>query len=289
MWLQELLPEGLVVNRWMKGEEISDDNISDCSILVCGGGEESFAAHCERRGFRYGVISLHDETLKNYMGYSVSQNCQFVVRDYLNPLLVQMLSGAGLSGKLLHLYPGLSNRIFAVSADNEPVDNPEYTWCFAGQPKSDRLEMLKCFDGLKRGQVVLTDQGFSEDHKKVTALNSKEYFSLLRNSLFTPCPLGWVNIETYRFYEALQAGSIPVVLKNASPDLSDVSYWEAKFECHQKPPFVQASTWDEARERCQYLIDSGKAPQVRQECIIFWQLLKEHWKRKLTSYFFDSW
>jgi hypothetical protein len=42
-------------------------------------------------------------------------------------------------------------------------------------------------------------------------MNTDDYYKILNNSIFAPIPHGYFHPETYRLYEALEAGSIPII------------------------------------------------------------------------------
>ena len=289
LWLEELIPPNYSANKWNRSQEIADNTITDKSILICNSREESFVAHCERKGMRYGIISISDENLENYMGYATSNNCKFVVRGYFHPHIYMILNHLKMSHKLLHIYPGISDEFMRKSRQDKSASQPSSTWCFAGELKPTREQFLKEFQRLGQGNVLLTNEGFAKDENKQTALRTSDYYNLLKDSMFTPCRTGWVNIDTYRFYEALEAGSIPVVLRNACPEKSEISYWETKFQTKQDPPFVQAKNWEEARKKCNELIQTNSALARRDRCRIFWQSLKNHWKTEIKNLFENSW
>lgn len=289
LWLQELIPLTQTVKKWNKGNEINDNTITDKSILICKNQEESFVAQCERKGFRYGIISIIDENLENYMGYATSNNCKFIIRGYFHPHINSLLASLGMSHKLLHLYPGVSDAFFKESRSIKIASMPSHTWCFAGENKPSRKTFLDEFHGMPGGKVLLTNEGFQSDEKKKTALTTHEYCSLLKRSIFAPCPTGWVNIETYRFYEALHAGCIPVVLRNACPEKSELSYWDTKFLPSQPLPFIQAKSWKEARKMCEKTLTDNSALKRRQECQLFWSCLREHWKSEIGKILEENW
>ena len=288
LWLSDLLPEKLAIHKVRNKIEILDKKITKNSILICGGGEEEFVSCCERKNIDYGIISIGDEANKNFMGYATSNNCKFIVRDYLHPHLLKVLEKFNMTQKILHIQVGFSNEFFEASKALERPLIPTYKWSFAGELKPGRVEALETFNNLDNGKVVFTDQGFKPDEQKQNALTSTEYFMLMAKSLFIPCPLGWVNIDTQRIYECLEAGAIPVVLRNASPENSSVSYWRVKFQSLQPFPFVESGTWNDALSECKYIIETGRAQQVQKSCQDFWKSLKQHWKSSIGKLIFES-
>jgi GR25 family glycosyltransferase involved in LPS biosynthesis len=70
------------------------------------------------------------------------------------------------------------------------------------------------------------------------ALKKGEYLAVMANTVFVPCPEG-VNAETFRFYEALQAGCIPLVVKSKRNEAW--LKWVSKYI-----PLMTLSSWEDA-------------------------------------------
>ena len=68
-------------------------------------------------------------------------------------------------------------------------------------------------------------------------MNVKEMTQILSQTKFIPCPNGFVHPETYRVYEALECGSIPIV-ENA------YKYYDRLFPNN---PFLKVDRWVEAK------------------------------------------
>ena len=99
---------------------------------------------------------------------------------------------------------------------------------------------------------------------------------ILSSTEFIPCPNGFVHPETYRVYEALECGCIPIV-ENA------YKYYDRLFPNN---PFIKINKWKDAKE----IINSWTKNQIskkREECKLWWLKYKENIqesiKTKLTS------
>lgn len=94
----------------------------------------------------------------------------------------------------------------------------------------------------------------------------------MRRSVFSPCPMGNVNLDCYRPYEALQYGSVPILEKRAGLD-----YFTALFGSHPIPTF---RTWREAArfvESSQH--DYAAQDRLISQCSEWWR----GYKRDLSS------
>jgi hypothetical protein len=89
---------------------------------------------------------------------------------------------------------------------------------------------------------------------------------------FVPCPNGFVHPETYRIYEALECGCIPIV-ENA------YKYYDRLFPGN---PFIKINKWIEARS----IIQEWKSEQIsqkREECKIWWTQYKDSLKKFISD------
>jgi hypothetical protein len=79
---------------------------------------------------------------------------------------------------------------------------------------------------------------FYEGWNDPKQLSKVDYLAMLVNTIFVPCPDGQ-NAETYRFYEALEAGCIPLVMKS---ERNEAWFrWVSEYI-----PLVNIVTWEDA-------------------------------------------
>ena len=86
---------------------------------------------------------------------------------------------------------------------------------------------------------------------------------ILTSTEFIPCPNGFVHPETYRLYEALECGCIPIV-ENA------YKYYDRLFPNN---PFIKVDRWIEAKP----VIRGWGDDQIKQkleECRTWWSQYK---------------
>jgi alpha(1,3/1,4) fucosyltransferase len=111
--------------------------------------------------------------------------------------------------KVVHLPLGYHNgRGSSMMGRIEPSSERSTTWSFAGA--MDRPERASLLDTLIKevpnGIVHKTPSWHSSSN-----LGPAEYKSMLLKSKFVPCYNGIFNTESFRFYEAIEHGSIPIV------------------------------------------------------------------------------
>ena len=139
----------------------------------------------------------------------------------------------------------------------------QYKWCFFGtQHKSSRHDMNFQLEKIKPNFVNRIDK-FADKKKSA---NVEEMEKVYFNTNFAPCPAGFFHPESYRIYEALQCGTIPIVE-------SVYNYFD---NIYPKNPFIKINKWKEAKE----IIDNWNDDQIlnkRKECINWWnQYLSDH-------------
>ena len=159
----------------------------------------------ETRGFKYNVLHLSDEHGKDNIDFYNFECCKYVVRNYVRD---------NLPSKVLVIPLGYHYTI------NDGIESPfERTpqlpfrstlWSFFGTNWNNRETILEPLKGLGKYQMKLFDTWNDSQN-----LKKDDYTSVLLDSVFVPC-IGGQNPETFRFYEALECGSIPIIINDGS-------------------------------------------------------------------------
>jgi len=154
---------------------------------------------------------------------------------------------------------------------NKQKGSRNYKWAFTGTThKSSRHDMLFQFSGIKPFYCHKT-QKFNQ--KTISVDDMSE---ILSSTKFMPCPNGFFHPETYRVYEALECGSIPIVE-------TAYNYYDRLFPSN---PFLKINMWAEAKP----IIANWGNDQIekkRSECISWWKKIKhdlqESVRKKIIS------
>lgn len=152
---------------------------------------------------------------------------------------------------------------YKEDAINKPVD-----YFFSGQLTHDRrrglaaelatLEEFKANNKLEG--VVHYSEGFTQ------GMPHNYYFQALAAAKVAPCPSGAVNPDSFRLYEALEAGCVPVVDAMA-PEIKHADYWTWFFD--EEPPFPVYTDFDQIRG---YIVDSvERSPALANKISAWWQ------------------
>lgn len=263
-WIEELFKMSRVVYHYPKIQE--DIDLLDRCIVVTNNSESyDYIRALDRAGKKYAVVLLSDEMLIEPMFYLKSPNCIYAARNYFNPQYWN-------DSKVFTFGLGHRHKFEEYVTPNVLATERRRLWSFAGSLKADREVAIEHFKNIKPYQLNVLPS--FNDAKQLTA---EEYADLLSDSVFCLAPRGGANLDSFRIYEALEAGSIPVVLKSTEYQKVSPSYWHAVFVGAQKLPFVCSSTWEEAYVECKKIIDSGRINEVQEECKVFWKSYKLKW------------
>jgi hypothetical protein len=164
-----------------------------------------------------------------------------------------------------------------------PASQRRYVWSFAGHvDKSSRPEMAGELARVEPHFLFSSSSipGFvtpvsTPEHKRI--LSPLAYYDLLFDSTFSPCPMGNVNLECFRVYEALECGSIPVVEKRWSMD-----YFRTLLGNH---PIPTVGSWKEGRHLMRSLLrDPQGLNELQDNCIRWWQNYKKDYSVKVGRF-----
>ena len=150
---------------------------------------------------------------------------------------------------------------------NKEINNRKYKWAFVGTPhKSSRHDLLFQFSEI--------NPFFCHKTKKFDEkiLSVDEMSNVFSSTEFIPCPNGFFHPETYRLYEALECGCIPIV-ENA------YKYYDRLFPGN---PFIKIDRWIEAKP----LLKEWKDDQIKKkqrECRFWWDSYKNNLKEKIKN------
>ena len=140
-------------------------------------------------------------------------------------------------------------------------------WAFAGS--KDRK-------GREEALTLLRSLTPYEEHTKATwstpaLLDGPAYRTMMRNAKFVPCFCGSRSLESYRVYEALENGAIPIYIPSEQPSTGD----EFR-ELYGKHPFLGFPSWAKAVELLPTLATKTDAMEKhRQQLQEWWAKRKE--------------
>lgn len=122
----------------------------------------------------------------------------------------------------------------------------ERDWCFAGQVNHERRHRLVDTLRERGGGTLIRTAGFAE------GLAPAVYADLLARTRVVPCPSGRETPDSFRLYEALEAGCVPLA-DAACPAYADRDYWSMVFP--EPPPFDLVDDWGDVGKHIDAALD----------------------------------
>jgi len=225
------------------------------TVIIADSGihfKEQFYIKLNTLAKRFFLFHINDEHLDKRTA-PIYSYCDYVWRTCCSPKYF-------VSNKVKCIPPGYKSG-FKQKFDLDKKRH--YKWCFFGtQHKSSRHDMNFQLKKIKPNFVNRIDK-FADKKKSA---NVEEMEKVYFNTNFAPCPAGFFHPESYRIYEALQCGTIPIVE-------SVYNYFD---NIYPNNPFIKINKWKEAKE----IIDNWSDEQIlnkRKECINWWnQYLSDH-------------
>lgn len=155
---------------------------------------------------KYQIIHLSDEKLDQSTSLYKHECCDYVYRNYYSDKLKKKYSS-----KILFYSLGVKTNFWNNYSGANPIDisvwNRKYIWSFCGHHGNGiRNIYLKKISNIEPNFWHKTDRFNSIDNLPIT-----EYRDICLNSIFIPCLVGHINVDTFRLYETIESGAIPIV------------------------------------------------------------------------------
>ena len=250
-WLLELL-------SGLEFESIEDGNFEklvDNSIIVISPPRDDKASAYFKKlhemHYKFGIILLSDECYKCPTDFY--EYAQFVFRNYWHKQFTRQDNV---------ICFGLGYKTGFWQDDSQKLldsAHRQYTWSFAGQisGKPTRSAMIS---DMKRVPNHFIHEIYTWNDSR--SLGVTEYQNLLLNSIFVPSPTGYWNLDSFRIWEALECGCIPIVEK------FPLDYFGKFLGDH---PFLVVDSWPQAaQEVANLLADPVRLEARRLECYQWW-------------------
>ncbi len=204
---------------------------------------------------RIGLFHVSDEWFCG--GYEAYRNFNFVLRNYH----ARFFSHPGIRTVPLGWTNGIGKGEEAALASQRRT-----VWTFAGNRNWVRHQMVGELLHVTPNRVRLCQPG------GLLPVCREEYLGWLRDAAFCPCPMGNVVLETFRLYEALEAGCIPLVERRRGFDYFRLLFGEN--------PLPSVRNWREGARYMQRLLCDPEVLDARQRKIGEWW---QSYKSKLQS------
>jgi hypothetical protein len=269
-WIKEIL--GPLVGEYVTDgkHEVVLDNALLLDAFIC---IHDPAYYEKFKGKNAYLVHLLDE---GYVGpYDIYNNFRGVIRCFWSDIFDQRYVTKMPLGYCQGIGGGRSAAL--------PATQRRYVWSFVGQTgKATRPDAIRALAGVGPNFLSSTDfpvrgNSINPDGGRPQLLGSREFSQLLSNTVFAPCPMGNVNIECFRTYEALERGAIPIVEKRWGLD-----YYRNLLGNH---PMPTVRSWSEARRMVQAMMKNGdQIDRVQRECIEWWDGYKRSYTASIAEF-----
>ncbi len=195
-------------------------------------------------------------------------------------------SGAFRQERVLPVPLGYANGLGRKS-EPKPASRRKYAWAMLGMiNKSTRPDAVRALLPVQPGYWYASDgwtPGAAPAATKVRQNQSaSSYQKLLAESAFSPAPMGNVQQETNRPFEALEAGSIPLLERRWLMDAH-----RSVLGDHPLPTF---SSWKKAAGFAQSMWNDKQAlDQLQAECLHWWQSYKANLSAEAQAFVDRLW
>jgi GR25 family glycosyltransferase involved in LPS biosynthesis len=273
-WVQELL--GKDTPFCVEAIPFSSTAPSDAPIvLVQRPHLERYTALLQRwntQGKDFYVFHLSDEYRDDSLEIYSLEHCLGVVRIYQRndiPVAVK--------DKVVTIPLGY-HWTLALGSDNPMDKTPRLPfrnvlWSFFGTGWQDREKLLEPLMGIQPHTLKVVDSWDSPEK-----LIRGQYIASLLDTVFVPCPPG-NNLETFRLYEALECGCVPVYVKCAGDD----QYVEW---LQNELGLLPVSSWAEAAAlMVHFFKEKELLENYRNSMLIRWK----NWKERLGTSVKKQW
>jgi GR25 family glycosyltransferase involved in LPS biosynthesis len=218
-------------------------------------------------GAKFYVLHLSDEHGTDPVDFYDWPCCLGVLRNYVRPDVRE-------SDKVkvipLGFHWAIPNGEPALHTPRVPFR--ELVWSFVGTGWAGRRDKLQILNAIPGEHKCV----FMEEWNSEKMLGREELLSVLLNTWCVPCP-GGNNAETYRVYEALEAGAVPVLVKEGGMDayLDYLGRWL---------PLLVANNWEHAAGLIHTLRMKPEVyEQYRMQILAGWEKMKADTRQAVRS------
>jgi hypothetical protein len=159
------------------------------------------------------------------------------------------------------------------------IPKKELNWFFSGQINNDRRR--ECCSALK--ELLLRNENLISGYLGQTpgfslGLSKDEYIEKMLQAKVAPCPSGSHTVDTFRLFEALELGCVPIA-DNETPMNNWSGFWTWLFD--EEPPFPTINRYDDLGG---YIQDSlEKFPVLNNKIQSWWLRKKSQYRQTLRQ------
>ena len=153
---------------------------------------------------------------------------------------------------------------------NKEIMKRKFLWSFMGTIHgASRYDLIHQNQNLKPNFINKTSSFASGE-----SLDSEKYYEILYDSIFIMVPHGYIHPESYRLYETLEAGCVPII---ENPH----NFYDNFLP---KNPLIKINLWKESSEIIKKLFnDKNKLKEKSNEINLWWKNYKKNLQNQFKS------
>ena len=224
------------------------------------------------KGIEFYVLHISDEYGKDDLSFYEYPQCLGIVRIYQR-------TDIPASAKAKTITIPLGYHWTSLNGSEDPVNKTprlpfrNVVWSFYGTGWQEREKKLEPLQQIQPHSLRIVDSWESPEK-----LTRNQYVASLLDTLFVPCP-GGNNIETFRLYEALECGCIPLYVKTPGDEV--YLDW-----LQNEIGLLPVSNWNEAAALLVHFIKEKELLEgYRNQLLIRWK----SWKERLSGQVKQIW
>jgi len=268
-WLYELFGRPKIIEL-QKLQFDAPPPVEKPICLVMKGHIDSYKklfAYYESNSIEYHVLHLSDEHNSDDISFYENNSCLSVIRNYTRPNLTDKVKIIPL-GYHFTLRNGIDNPL----ARTPQLPFRSNVWCFFGTNWNKRSSILEPLKSVGKYSCKLFDQWNDPQN-----LTREEYCATLLDTVFVPC-IGGNNPETFRLYEALECGCIPILVN----DQQSSAYYSYII---QYIPLLNLTSWEQVPSFIKQLYnDKENLETYRNVLLQHYAVMKENIKNDFLRY-----
>jgi hypothetical protein len=149
------------------------------------------------------------------------------------------------------------------SIQTKKISERKINVSFIGTMKSDRYHMKNVFEkNVKTTNIIFTYNNWDINN---LPYSPEKCFNIYNNSIFVICGRGNCSLDCFRIYEAIVAGSIPIIVGPLDEIKNTFNY------NGNLPPFIYDESWENVVTKCNiFLDDHEKLNKIQEELLTWW-------------------
>lgn len=251
------------------------------SIIICSGDPNLYLKYFliyEKLKYNFVLVHLSNQYyLHNTKLYNLN-HCKLIIRTQYTPDFEN-------NDNIIFIPLGYKKNFWNNYNNNFiSINERKYTFSFLGQIKH-QIPNIKFFDYLPENinkfqnnqqrlimyenlKKINTNYFFhiTDDFDSKDSIDINKYRDIFLNTKFIPCPMGNYNIDSFRLYEALECGCIPIIPSKTI--CQNYDYYNMLFNTNV--PFIKINNWENFENIINNLLNNEIELEKLQLKIINW-------------------